>query len=591
MYLYGASGHGKVVAEIAEECGYSIEAFIDENLSKKSVLTYPVLHEIPPYDIEMLISIGNNKVRKRIVDQAEQFHYVTLFHPQANVSRSVRIGEGTIVMAGVSINAVVKIGKHCIINTNASVDHDCVIGDFVHISPNAALGGNVSVGEGTHIGIGANVIQGIKIGKWCTIGAGAVIISDIPDGSTVVGNPGKIIKSRNIKNRIVENMKLKVWLSSPHMGGNELKYINEAFDANWIAPLGPNVDGFEQDIEKFLSGSVKVAALSSGTAALHLALIECNVSHGDEVICQSMTFSASANPIAYLGATPVFIDSEKDTWNMCPDALQEAIIDRIAKGKKPKAIIVVHLYGMPAKMDEILSIAAEYDIPVIEDSAESLGSQYKGKACGTFGRFGILSFNGNKIITTSGGGALVCHSQEDKEKAVFLSTQARDNAPHYQHSHIGYNYRMSNISAGIGRGQMEVLADRVEGRRKMHDFYAEICKDMEGVELFSEPGSDFYSNHWLSVITIDETKALKTREDLRLAFLEEDIESRPIWKPMHLQPVFEDAPYYGGKVAETLFGNSLCLPSGTNLSDEDRERIAKVMIEVLSDKKEYSVSR
>jgi dTDP-4-amino-4,6-dideoxygalactose transaminase len=385
-------------------------------------------------------------------------------------------------------------------------------------------------------------------------------------------------------------MKSKVWLSSPHMGGNELKYINEAFDTNWIAPLGPNVDGFEQDLEVFLNENVKVAALSSGTAALHLALIECNVDHGDEVICQSMTFSASANPIAYLGATPIFIDSEKDTWNMCPVALQEAIEDRILKGKKPKAIIVVNLYGMPAKMDEILSIAEEYDIPVIEDAAESLGSKYKGRACGTFGRFGILSFNGNKIITTSGGGALVCHSQEDKDKAVFLSTQARDNAPHYQHSHIGYNYRMSNISAGIGRGQMEVLNERIKGRRKMHDFYSEICKNIEGVKLFTEPSPDFYSNHWLSVVTIDESISLKTREELRLAFFEDDIESRPIWKPMHLQPVFEDAPYYGEKVAETLFGNSLCLPSGSNLSDEDRDRIEKVMTEVLSEKK-YSVSR
>lgn len=384
-------------------------------------------------------------------------------------------------------------------------------------------------------------------------------------------------------------MKSRVWLSSPHMGGNELKYINEAFDANWIAPLGPNVDGFEKDLEKFLNEKVKVAALSSGTAALHLALVECNVGYGDEVICQSMTFSASANPIVYLGATPVFIDSEKDTWNMCPVALKEAIDDRIAKGKKPKAIIVVNLYGMPAKMDEILSIAREYNIPLIEDAAESLGSQYKGKACGTFGYFGILSFNGNKIITTSGGGALVCHSQEDKDKIVFLSTQARDEAPHYQHSHIGYNYRMSNISAGIGRGQMEVLKERVEGRRKMHDFYSEVCKKIEGVELLSEPNSDFYSNHWLSVITIDGAKTSKSREDLRLAFLEDNIESRPIWKPMHLQPVFEDAPYYGGKVAETLFENSLCLPSGSNLSDEERERIEKVMIEVFPSKKEYSV--
>ncbi|MEY8759779.1 aminotransferase class I/II-fold pyridoxal phosphate-dependent enzyme [Chryseobacterium tongliaoense] len=377
-------------------------------------------------------------------------------------------------------------------------------------------------------------------------------------------------------------MNSKVWLSSPHMGGNELKYIHEAFDANWVAPLGPNVDGFEKDLEDFLHADVKVAALSAGTAALHLALIECGVEHGDEVICQSMTFSASANPIAYQGAIPVFIDSEKDTWNMSPEALQEAIDDRISKGKKPKAIIIVHLYGMPAKMDEILSIAAKYEIPVIEDAAEALGSKYKGNACGTFGRFGILSFNGNKIITTSGGGALVCHTKEDKDKTVFLSTQARDNAPHYQHSHIGYNYRMSNISAGIGRGQMEVLNDRVEARRKMQDFYSGLFKDIDGVEVLSEPDADFYSNHWLSAITVDASKTGKTREDLRLAFLEDNIESRPLWKPMHMQPVFADAPYYGGNVAETLFENGLCLPSGSNLTDDERSRIAKVIEQVFS---------
>ncbi|RXM50096.1 MULTISPECIES: DegT/DnrJ/EryC1/StrS family aminotransferase [unclassified Chryseobacterium] len=372
-------------------------------------------------------------------------------------------------------------------------------------------------------------------------------------------------------------MKDKIWLSSPHMGGTELKYIHEAFEANWVAPLGPNVNGFEEDLEKFLKADVKVAALSAGTAAIHLALIELGVGYGDEVICQSMTFSATANPIAYQGATPVFIDSEAETWNLCPKALEEAIQDRIAKEKTPKAILAVHLYGMPYKVDEISAIAEKYNIPVIEDAAEALGSTYKGKAAGTFGRFGVLSFNGNKIITTSGGGALVCRSQEDKDKAVFLSTQARDNAPHYQHSHIGYNYRMSNITAGIGRGQMEVLPSRVEARRAMHKFYIDLFADIDGVTVFSEPNADYYSNHWLSAIVVDPVITGKTREELRLAFLEDNIESRPLWKPMHLQPVFADAPYYGGKVAEELFDNGLCLPSGSNLSDEDRERISTVI--------------
>lgn len=372
-------------------------------------------------------------------------------------------------------------------------------------------------------------------------------------------------------------MNSKIWLSSPHMGGNELKYIHEAFDQNWVAPLGPNVDGFEKDLAQFLGENVHVAALSAGTAALHLALIILGVKQDDEVLCQSFTFSASANPITYVGAKPVFIDSEPETWNMCPQALEEAVVDRMAKGKKPKAIIVVHLYGMPAKMDEIMAVSEKYGIPVIEDAAEALGSAYKGQKCGTFGEMSVLSFNGNKIITTSGGGALVCRNLEQKNKAVFLSTQARDNAPHYQHSEIGYNYRMSNISAGIGRGQMEVLPQRVEARRKNHEFYTELFRNIEGVTVFTEPGADFYSNHWLSAVIIRPEIAGFTREDLRLKFLEDHIESRPLWKPMHLQPVFADAPYYGKKVAEELFENGLCLPSGSNLTDVERTRITEAL--------------
>ncbi|SDH45326.1 DegT/DnrJ/EryC1/StrS family aminotransferase [Myroides phaeus] len=374
-------------------------------------------------------------------------------------------------------------------------------------------------------------------------------------------------------------MKSKIWLSSPHMGGQELNYIHEAFDQNWVAPLGPNVNGFEADLEAFLKQDVQVAALSAGTAALHIGLINLGVKPGDEVICQTMTFSASANPIAYLGAKPVFVDSESDTWNMCPIALEDAIKSRmLATGKKPKAIIPVHLYGMPAKMDEIMAVANKYEIPVLEDAAEGLGSTFKGQQCGTFGEMAALSFNGNKIITTSGGGALVCSTKEQKDHTVFLSTQARDNAPHYQHSHIGYNYRMSNISAGIGRGQMEVLNDRIAARRANNKFYQELFATIDGVTVFVEPTEDFFSNHWLSCITIDEKVAGKNREQLRLALLEENIETRPLWKPMHLQPVFADAPYYGAnKVAEQLFDCGLCLPSGSNLSDEDRARIAEAV--------------
>lgn len=377
-------------------------------------------------------------------------------------------------------------------------------------------------------------------------------------------------------------MKKKIWLSSPHLSGNEMQYIQEAFEDNWITSIGQNIDAFEYSLAQYMKVDNHVVALNSATSAIHLALVMLGTGSEDEIITSSFSFVASANPIVYCGATPIFIDSENDTWNMCPVALEEAVKDRISKGKKPKAIIVVHLYGMPAKMNEILKIAEEYDITVIEDAAEALGSSYQGKACGTFGRFGILSFNGNKIITTSGGGALVCHNQEDKDKAVFLSTQARDHAPHYQHSHIGYNYRMSNIVAGIGRGQMEVLNDRVQARRKMHDFYISIFRDIKGVNVFSEPTADYYSNHWLSAIIIDPEIAGKTREELRMALLEEKIESRPLWKPMHLQPVFSESPYYGTHVSEKLFETGLCLPSGSNLTEADRKRIADVIFDFFS---------
>ena len=372
----------------------------------------------------------------------------------------------------------------------------------------------------------------------------------------------------------------KIWLSSPHMGGGEQKYVQEAFDTNWIAPLGPNVSGFEQDLEKYLGGNHHVAALSSGTAALHLALIVLGVQAGDEVICQSMTFSASANPIVYLGATPIFVDSEAVTWNLCPIALETAIVDRISLGKKPKAIIAVHLYGVPFNVAEIRKIAKIYQIPIIEDSAEALGSSYNGQKCGTLGDIGILSFNGNKIITTSGGGALVTKDPKIKEKVVFLATQARDQAPHYQHSEIGYNYRMSNVCAGIGRGQMEVLENHVQARRAMHAFYLDIFKNIEGVTVF-QATSESYANYWLSAIIVEESKTKGiTREQLRLLFEKENIESRPLWKPMHLQPVFANCPYYGTQIAESLFEKGLCLPSGSNLTDRERERIQKVVADL-----------
>ena len=370
-------------------------------------------------------------------------------------------------------------------------------------------------------------------------------------------------------------MKEKIWLSSPHLTGEEQKYIKEAFETNWVAPLGPNVNGFEQDICNY-TGATSCSALSSGTAAIHLALILLGVTEGDEVLCSSFTFSATANPIAYQKAIPVFVDSEKDTWNMDPVLLEQAIKERLAKGKKPKVVIVVHLYGMPAKIEEIMAVADAYDIPVIEDAAEAIGSSYKGKALGTFGKMGIFSFNGNKIITTSGGGALISDTPELCQKATFLATQARDAEPHYQHSHIGYNYRMSNIVAGIGRGQMEVLNDRVEVRRRVFRIYKEELSGIKAISFVEEP-KGYYSNRWLTTILTD---CFGRREKLRLALEVENIESRPLWKPMHLQPVFEKYPSYTNRVSEDLFDRGLCLPSGSNMSDSDLKRVITKIKEV-----------
>jgi dTDP-4-amino-4,6-dideoxygalactose transaminase len=368
--------------------------------------------------------------------------------------------------------------------------------------------------------------------------------------------------------------KNKIWLSSPHMGGSEEKYVAEAFASNWIAPLGANVTEFENEISQYISHEVsfQTAALISGTAAIHLALRLLNVQHNDFVLVQSFTFCGTSNPVSYVGAQIIFIDSEPDTWNMCPVALEKAI--QSLKGNPIRAIIPVHLYGMPAKMDEINAVAVKYGIPVIEDAAEALGSKYKSKACGTFGDMAALSFNGNKIITTSGGGALVSKNQHYIDQARFLATQARDEAPHYQHSQIGYNYRMSNVVAGIGRGQMEVLDLRVQQRRDNNKRYRDYFKGIAGITFQTEPTNEFFSNYWLTSILIDpaQTGGI-SREDVRLILEKQHIDSRPLWKPMHMQPVYEGSPFFGSGVCVKLFEQGLCLPSGSNLTDEDFDRI------------------
>lgn len=397
----------------------------------------------------------------------------------------------------------------------------------------------------------------------------------------------------------------RIYLCLAHMSGNEMKYIQEAFDTNWVVPLGPNVNGFEEDLKQFVGGDKEIVALSAGTAAVHLALLACGVGTGDEVLVQSFTFCASSHPVTYLGATPVFVDSEPDTWNMDPALLEQAIVDRIEKtGKKPKAIVPVYLYGMPAKVDEIMAVADKYDIPVIEDAAEGLGSRFDGKVCGTFGRYGILSFNGNKMITTSGGGALICPDQAAKQKVMFYATQARESYPYYQHEEIGYNYRMSNICAGIGRGQMTVIDEHIAHHKHVCQLYRELLADVEGITLHENPSPRYDSNYWLNTVVLDPSLRVKGEEKayqvaiqgavggaagvthqattlhtdcepntnveaMRMALDAAGIESRPLWKPMHLQPVYRRNPHYVNGVSESLFKQGLCLPSGPCVSDED----------------------
>lgn len=370
----------------------------------------------------------------------------------------------------------------------------------------------------------------------------------------------------------------RIFLSLAQKSGFEQEYVLKALETNWITSGGPNVDDFEAELQNYLNEEIFVTALNSGTSAIHLALVLLGVKANDEVICQSMTFSASANPILYQGAIPVFVDSELETWNICPENLEIAIQDRIKKGKKPKAIIAIHLYGTPYKVDEIHAIADRYQIPIIEDSAEALGSHYKGKKCGTFGDFGILSFNGNKIITTSSGGALISNCQKLKERAVFFATQSKDNVVHYQHSEIGYNYRMSNICAGIGIGQMKILEENIQRKQVNHQFYKDVFETIDGAELFEVLHEGCFSNYWLNAILIKpDLENNLNRESLRIALEAENIESRPLWKPMHLQPIFKKYPYYGNKVAEKLFDIGLCMPSGANLTIDDKNRIKRVI--------------
>ena len=618
MYLFGASGHGKVVKEILTARGEPVEAFVDDNPDVNEWSGRKVLHDAAGLS-PMIVSIGLNQIRKKIVEGLT-CEFGTAIHPSAIVSSSARIGEGTVVMAGAVINADVVIGKHCIVNTGASIDHDCSLGDYVHIAPKCAVSGGVTIGEGTWVGVGSCVKQCLKIGSWNMIGAGSVVVKDLPDGIVAYGNPCKV-QHMNGQKSVKKGMPMsgernRIYLCLAHMSGKEQQFIKEAFDTNWVVPLGPNVNAFEEDLKQFTGGGKEVVALASGTAAVHLALLACGVGPGDEVLVQSFTFCASSHPVTYLGATPVFVDSEPASWNMDPGLLEKTIEERIARtGRKPKAIVPVALYGMPYRIDEIMSVADKYGIPVIEDAAEGFGSKFDGRVLGTFGKYGVLSFNGNKMITTSGGGALICPDAEAKKQIMFYATQAREAYPYYQHEQIGYNYRMSNICAGIGRGQMTVADEHIAHHKHVCRLYKDLLSGIQGVELHENPSPRYDSNYWLCTILLDPSLHVKGEEHaydtavegavggaagvthaagelhtasepnpnveaMRMALDAAGIESRPLWKPMHLQPVYARNPAYVNGASESLFKRGLCLPSGPYVSDEDVQYIVDQIPEI-----------
>jgi sugar O-acyltransferase (sialic acid O-acetyltransferase NeuD family) len=571
LYVYGAGGHGKVVAEAAQASGaFELRGFLDADRARwgSEWAGTPVRGDVDAIEqgAAIALGIGDNRARADVARALLGRRLATVVHPTAVVSATARVGEGTFVGPQAVVHADAALGRGCIVNSAAVVEHDCRLGDFVHVSPRATLGGGVHVGEGAHLGLGAVLLPGVSVGAWTTLGAGAVLVESLPDGVVAKGVPARVRPTAS----------QRILLSPPHLGDDEWDLVREAFESNWIAPLGPQVDAFEAEFARAV-GAPHAAALSSGTAALHLALRRLGVRLGDTVFCSTLTFVASANPILYQGATPVFIDSDETSWNMDPDLLADELERSARSNHLPRAVVVVHLYGQSADLGPILAACERYGVPVVEDAAEALGARYHGRSPGTFGRFGIFSFNGNKIITTSGGGMLVCGDGAEAESVRFLASQARTPAAHYEHEVIGFNYRLSNVLAALGRGQLRHLADRVRARRETFAFYRDALADAPGVSFMPEAPYGECSR-WLSVIELDPAEFGADSDEVRRHLERADIEARPVWKPMHLQPLFAHCRSVGGAVAERLFRRGLCLPSGSALTDADRTRVVEELL-------------
>jgi sugar O-acyltransferase (sialic acid O-acetyltransferase NeuD family) len=571
LFVLGAGGHGKVVAEAARACGgFDFRGFVDHDRSRWGTTWDGVpIHGSPDAldaDAAIALGVGDNRARAQAMRGLDGKRVATVVHPSAVVARTALLGDGTYVGPMAVVHADAEIGRGCIVNSAAVVEHDCRLGDYVHVSPRATLGGGVTVGEGSHLGLGAVLLPGLSVGAWTTLGAGAVMVASLPDRVTAMGVPARQRPAPGSR----------IYLSPPHLGDDEWALVREAFASNWIAPLGPHVDGFEAEFSRAV-GTPHAAALSSGTAALHLALRRLGVKLGDTVFCSTLTFVASANPILYQGGTPVFIDSDEESWNMDPGLLADELDRASRAGRLPRAVVVVHLYGQSADLDPILAACERHGVPLVEDAAEALGALYRGRSPGTFGRFGVFSFNGNKIITTSGGGMLVTADGSEASTVRFLASQARTPAAHYEHEVVGFNYRMSNVLAAIGRGQLRRLAERVAARRETFAFYRDALGGVPGIGFMPEaPYGE--ASRWLSVILVDPEEFGADADEIRRHLERADIEARPVWKPMHRQPLFAHCRVVGGGVAERLFRRGLCLPSGSSLRQEDRARVVETLL-------------
>jgi sugar O-acyltransferase (sialic acid O-acetyltransferase NeuD family) len=580
IYVIGAGGHGKVAVRAAQACGLRVAAVFDDDAKKigQELCGVPVIGEVRSVlqerRLPTLIAIGDNARRWAIAEELK-LPWATVVHPAATVDPSARLGDGVLVLAGAVIQVDASIGDHAIVNDNATVEHDCRVGPGAHISCNACLTGGVRVDKGAMIGASAVLLPNVKVGQFATVGAGSVITRDVLTRTTVVGVPGRLIQRRRTEMPKQPPCKpqQRLHLSPPHMSPRERELLIEAFDSNWIAPLGPHVDAFEREFAGKLGVSHAVA-LSSGTAALHLALLVAGVKRGDTVATSTLTFAATANAIRYVGAEPVFIDSERASWNMDPQLLEDVLCSAAARGRLPKAALVVDLCGQCADWTPILAICRRYGVVTIEDAAEALGATYEGQPAGTLADIGCFSFNGNKIITTSGGGMLVTKNADWARQVRHLATQARDPAPHYEHSQVGYNYRLSNLLAAIGRGQLAGLEDRVVLRRRNFEFYREALAGLPGIEFMPEAPFG-RATRWLTCLLLDPRVHAATPADICRSMGAAKIEARPMWKPMHQQPVFAGCRVRGGQVADDIFCRGLCLPSGSNLAEADRWRVVE----------------